>query len=998
MKKLLFLSLLLLLVGATSSWADCKKYDYYLDIHGFACGTGVGSICFITSADWADPTDCGDYVVELIYATGTFIYTDLGDFSLYSFNQTTTVLRYLPQLFFDTQITGCLEGVLQVPGTVFTLRVVSAVNPNDIVATSTFTLDQANTVGGPGQTTLLSDAIAQQDLLPAAQAATTGQTVIVDGTLVIDTNYEFNTAFGGKYNEIIMRPGARIEVLDGVLFNTYRTTIHGCEDTWDRINIQSGGTYTCWFTNISDATVAVELQDHSELSLAIIDFYDNETAIASYGPNTKDVNILLFSDLFIPSQIRDGQVGCHFENVSLVNLNGNFRFLNMETDGIYLDHTDLNAKRLRFSECREAGIRVANQNTMLTVDHCAFEHGEYGVLTLGSSDLRVTSSVFSNLTYGVARGSATVGEHTFMQDNHLYLCEMDVLAIVLPSSAEIQFNDLRANRTNVGVWGYGVGEHKWAIQHNTNMQAGNAQTPGYNVSFLNVKGGRVFRNINAFSTYRNLSVYGGSDVKIGYNIPLIASNNANIAIFGSPNGTVYCNTTEGPLGLNVISTCTGTEIRGNTLSGEGLNLAYGTPGSVFATTGPQLYKGNLFDESSEGNVKVINYSDLSTAQLNYFQLGFLAGAQGTEYNPFFTSAYNKWFDKDFAGTDYTCPPGFTDPGPVDVDRIRSAAAVNIAHLNGSAGSVYGQATAFDLKLKLFRFLDELNEKSSLTSVEQSWYGALGAISTGKAVAFEKAFANAAAFSAAEAAQAEGLKQQIGDLTAAINALEWYGFDGAAGTFTVNPTLKTEFELKQADLTETAGDLRDLLNARHNSLLAASHELASLNAQITGMEIPAQNLRAVNGLLLARLSAGFAGFTASEVQTLSGIANQCASLGGEGVFSARALLADVTKSIAEYNDECLGGNMLRGDLPAPAPATGVIALFPNPAGDYSTITLERGHSCTGLSVRDLLGRLVERIPVEAGQTYIPFKIDWKPGVYFLTAENSGLPAVKLTVTR
>ena len=999
MKKIFLFFLLLTTIGATPVWAQCDQFGFYLDLEGFVCDEGPGNICFVTNADWVDVQDCGDYVVELEFPTGSFIYTNLDDFYLDTITQATTKLWHEPELIYDIPLLyGCLEGVLQVPGTVFTLRIVSMTNPNDVLSVTTFTLDQPVHIGSPGQTTYLTDVIGPGMLLNPAQANTMAQTVLVEGTFVIDTPYTFGASLGGKLNEIAMQPGARIEVIGGVQFGTRRANIHGCGSPWDRINVQSGGAYSLYGTEITDAAVAIELQDASALTMQLLNMHDNETGIASLGPNLKNISITLYSNWLFPSSIWNGKTGCRFENVGHVDLIGSLFFYNHENEGVYLDHTNFNGAHLGFHTCH-IGVNSATSNQLLTLDDCSFTKGQFGVLSLGSAEMEITGSGFTELDYGIGRGSTVVNEHSLLENNTMEGCGMDVLAVVQPSRAEVQFNNLIANYSNVVVLGYGAGSHKWAIQHNTNMFAGFNFNGGVNVGFINVKDGRIFRNIDAFSTDRNILVSGGSDVKIGYNNTLYAWDNENINFSGSPKGVIYCNTTDGNTGLVFTNTCTGTDVRGNTMTSSGFNLSYGTPANVFATTGPQPYKGNLFDASSSSNPKAVNYSDLATAQLNQYQVGFFGGAQGTAYYPYFTSAFNKWFDKDENGLDYDCPPGFASPDPTGIEKLRSAAATNIAHLGAGIGNTYGSEVAFDLKLKLCRYLDELKNLDPLTATEQTWYNAFKGTAVGNAIAFESIFNQAAALSPSEESQANQLSQQIRDLRTDLNAIEWYSLNNKTQTVEIHAAEKAEFDEIRKQLRSQTSALGALLNNRQMALMDVLDDLAVANAGITGTEVSAQNLRIVNGLLIARLSPGFTAFSGSELQTLGAIANQCAGLGGEGVYTARALLADATKSAPGYRDECIPGNTPRMDQSPSADAVAGISVAPNPASDMAVVTFAPGHSCTGLTVNDLLGRLISTVKTEPGATEVLLHTaSWQPGIYILLPENSDFPPVKLIIER
>jgi len=1000
MQKLL-LSLLFSLICSSSSLAqgDCLGYDYLIDLNGFTCGKGLGQICFVTSANWVNYNDCGDYVVELEYESGNFIYTDLGDFYLHSETQDLTVLRHQPNIISEGLSIGCLEGVLQVPGTVFTLRIVWPDNPNDVIATSTFTLDASTTIGGPGQTTLLSDAIDNGDLLDKTIAVAQGQTVVIEGTLIVDQDYFFGVSPGGVKNEIVLKPGARIEVgtnLSGFNFGTWHANLHGCEDTWDRILLRPGSNYWGEFTRISDAAVAVELQDQSTISIRTTFMDKNGIGIASFGPNLKNIEVNLFTSNLDGITIQGGQEGCHFENTSLINLTGNLLIKKMSTNGVYLDRADMIAYKNYYDEC-QIGVNVATSNNLLSLDHCQFDNGVGGVLSRGSAELEVTNSYFYDLEYGIGRTSSIMNEHTLVEDNVMADCEIDVIAIVQPSSAEIMYNELAANQSNVLVWGLGAGPHKWAVQHNFAMYAGLDNNSGYNVSFLNVHEGRIFKNTYPLASFNNFAVWGGSNVKIGYNTDAISFAD-NIRVNASTNALVYCNTMDGNTGLTFMNTCSGTIVRGNEMTGSSFNLSYGTPDNVFASTGPQYYRGNKFDLSSEGNQRAVNYSSELVSQLNQYLAGFLSGAQGTELYPFFNSAFEEWFDSDENGVDYQCPPGIVGDEPNTV-KLKREAQDHIALLDANLEGIYGAEVAFDVKLKLFRALSALKALEPLGLSEQSWYNTLAVTPIGTFIAFETNLKNSGTLTDFEAGQADQLNQQIKALREELQGISWYTLDGYMGAVITNAAQKSLYESKLAQLKTSTASLANLLQGRHQNLLNQWNNLDGLNEGIGSLQtVSAQNLKTANRLLLRRLSVPFSGFTASEIQTLQNIAAQCSGTGGEGVFTARALLAEKTRSIGEYNDECISNPKIEREDLKSKPAV-VLSIAPNPVDQLATVSLPTLRDYTVLVVFDVYGREIQRIELAEGQTEARINTaGMSPGVYFLAAAPRMDQVLKFVVSR
>lgn len=180
-KKLLIALFIGMLFFNSKAFSQCDEYPYILDIDGFVCDEDEGTICFNTGYDVLSAGTCSDYVVEIEYPTEAFIYTDLNPdpstIYLHYEDDDITILRIKPWVVSVPYVdfSSCIEGYIQIPGTVFTIRIVHENNPNDVVSQETFTVDDVITIGALGETTILSEAIEQGLLLPAADAVTTGQ-------------------------------------------------------------------------------------------------------------------------------------------------------------------------------------------------------------------------------------------------------------------------------------------------------------------------------------------------------------------------------------------------------------------------------------------------------------------------------------------------------------------------------------------------------------------------------------------------------------------------------------------------------------------------------------------------------------------------------------------------------------------------------------------------------------------------------------------------------
>ena len=1003
--KNIFLSIFLLIIGTISLKAQppCTFYGYYVDASGFTCGESPGRLCILTNYDWA--CHDGDYEIQISFPTGAFIFTDLGDFSVLTSNNQTTTLHATLSPPSHGLAYYCLEGVIQVPGTVFSAQVVSLFTPTVVLNPTTFTLDVAAVIGSNVGVPTISQAITQQLILDPSVSGQTGQRVIVDGALSVDENYAFGSFFnGGMTNEIKMKPGASITIASGVTLSTKRTNITGCEGSWEGIRISGGGVLTSATTNIQDAKTAIELLDLAALYLLGSHLSHNDVGIASLGNNPKTITLNIVPGnpiLGTTSSIRSGSEGIHLEQVvSPIILTGLFSISNMSKHGIYLDKTDLTASNVWFSKC-EYGIRVGTSNDLLNISKCRFDDGYAGIFSQGTLEMQVIDdNMFSNMDYAVVRTTALANDHTLIENNYFdFSCQYDVVGIVQPSRAEIQFNELYADRGNVLVWGLGTGKHQWATQYNENMFAGLINTTGYNVWLFNTTDARIFHNTLPYGSQYNFNVSGGSLNKIGYNTGCI-SDAKNIQSIGSPKGIIYCNELDGENGITIQNDCAGTEIRGNRMTGWAANLVYGAATNAYANTGPQPYKGNIFDASSEGNPKAINFSSSTVAADNQYQVGFFAGPQGSALNPFFVSNFNKWFLKDEEGLDYSCPDGGIVEDPRE-KALESSVAANIQVLENGLERVYGPEIAFDAQLKLYRDLEALKNTSGLTSAGERWHGQLAKTEVAQFVAFENLYQSLIALTETEQSTLQALAANVRSTTDAIKAIQWYTFEPSREILILDPVQKSNYDAKIQERERYMAAIKAIVQPKHTNMVGQLSALkAILNSIPSPATLSAQNLKTANNFWLSRLNPAFVGFSESERGVLRHIANQCVGQGGEGVYIARALLAESTLDFPTYNDACIPAAQIapRAGETMQSPQTAGLAVSPNPANGEIRVSLPESKEARAVQVADLFGKIVltHNVPSETNEVRIDITA-LPPGIYFV--QSSGLhQTIKLVVAR
>ena len=805
--------------------AQCEQYGFFVELTGFVCDD-YGTICFVTNADLIDPpVDCADYVVEIEFPTGSFIIGPNSDFDIIqSSPATTTILQHDPGGAFnsDADYRACVEGLLQIPDVEYTMRIVDPNDPNDIINSVTFKLDDVKTI----EDMTVSNAISLGLLEDPAVAVNTGQRVVIEGTLTVDQDYIFGVnSDGGLMNDIMMNPDARIEIEDGYELRTLRANIHACEDNWDRINIQSGGTFSTIYTEIYDAEVGIELQDNATILSWFSSIYNCDIGLGSFGINAKNISILILSQ-WTALTIRDCEQGARFEHVNDLLLDNIF-FRNTPT-GIYLDESDLTGEFLDFLGF-DVGVRGQSYTNMLELFNCRFEDGTYGIYQTGYITSNIHHNEFEYVDYGVIKQSLQDMEHTLIEYNYMFDNETNVYAATRPSTnSEIQFNDLFSlDNPNVLIFGYGEGDHDWSVQHNP-IIASNT----YNVVFVGVDRGRIFENTDIYADITNFHVSGGERAWIGLNDEMSCSGGHGIRIFGNPGGFVYCNDiTSSDIGININNNCAKKTILGNQMHSNSFNLTYGSTTNTFAHTGQQGYHGNIFDSSSEGDEKARNFGSATEAEQNQYLVGELAGNQGSPIFPFFISNFNMWFI-DNNTLNYECPDNAIIPQEEDaILALRNTALSHIALLDIGIDTLYNQEVVFDVYVKLFRTLDKLDQLNGLDSVLQPWYTTLSTTDYADFIAFERTMANAIALTDAEYDQVTQLHDTIYYLTNAIQNIEWISFDTTNYTISIDTPQQVIADAKRSELAQHKTTLSNLLSTKRQALLAVLPTMESINTAI-----------------------------------------------------------------------------------------------------------------------------------------------------------------------
>lgn len=987
MKNIIFF---LLLVSSfhQKAVAACTDYGYFVDASGFICkGSTKGSICIVSKYDWA--CHDGAYEVRLSFPTGSFTPEPGGPFTVLSSNAQTTVLHapYSPPT--AGQYSVCIEGELNgSPGPIFSVGMVLLSNPGVTISPTTFTVDEAKTIGSNVGVGTITEAIIQGLVLDPAISSGLGQRIVIDGTLEISESYTFGSQFGGIYNEIKMMPGSSIEINGNQVLSTFRTDISDCFGTWNRILVKEKGTFNCNFTNIQNAQTAIELVHLSKLNFSGSQLRGNEIGIGSFGANLKTLtlNILPGNAVFVnTSSISDGLDGIHLENVNPVTIPGLLTIRNMTGSGIHLRNTDLTGDHLTFKNC-QTGVQVVEENDYLYLNACTFEDGTNGIASAGTLEMQIVNdNTFTNIGYGILKLANSPNDHSLIENNYFDAsCYADIIGFIYPSKAEIQKNQLNASQINVGLIAYGTGTHKWYVRQNNDMSSFNN-----NVGFYSTNGARFYENVNPIAFGSNVEVSNGSRNAL-YSNKGCTAGEENIIVTTSPRAYISNNELSGLHGIKIVNNCNFSTIRCNTMSSAAENLVYGSGLNGYAHTGKQPFRANVFDPSSVGSIKAINNSEKPVAELNQYKVTLSSTPQGSQYFPFFTSAFDKWF-KDTIGNQTNCSIAFTDV-PDEKDELEESIDGGIVLLKSGIEKIYGKEVAFDAELKLLRDLNALKKITpALSKLHEQWYSLLNGSDLSGFIQFENAFASAIQLSKVHESKLNELSAQTLLLANKIKALgSPYTVDELTGRIDVIKETYTAYNDLIAQRDEAVAQIKAILNPGRKALDAKLSIMKKILDAMPDNKLQSyQNLKKVNYLLLKRFDGTFKKFDERDKAELENLANQCASLGGEGVLVARNLLAEITLDLKPYNDECIPSSLAQVRSTAPDNvSSSEVKVSPNPSDAYITVTLPESQLERQISISDVFGKPMYTKTVEAGVNQIGFATaSAPPGIYFVHIAGS-----------
>lgn len=849
--------------------------------------------------------------------------------------------------------------------------------------------------------------------------------VIIRGQLIVDEDYEINES------EVLMEEGAEIVVAPHSRFSlsgmNATQKVHGCENMWKGITVQTDGHFIAKQAWIEDARYAVRPLDKSRVDISSSTFIDNYVGLYFEGPYVFEMdpfygNTFATDDDLLPAYA--GQTPAPgLRSFAGIEVTDRYNLLHIGVagapenvfenlrSGIVTRNTPLFVERSRFLGMEITSSEPTYPFTGIGIRHEGGAAHPLTVLGFGASG----QTAFENCTTGIwAKGvNATIATNRIEETVvgiHLETCQQRVL--------KIESNEIHASGVGIDLF-----------QNDPTAQliiAGNEISISEGITLGNATGivanesGILHQDVQVFDT--EINTYGWYDQGIRLN---------NVAGYHVLNNTVTMNEAPAYIGINVLKGYSNW-LYGNTVNGEGegfginvnagadirlecntvqglgygLNMVGSNSDADIATTLFRIplryglrYTNNLMapiqngrgnrwegdeeDYSGAGAVHESNNTVIIVQTAHRIFEPYDGSSNFNTYPPSIafpnspTTLPGDWFPLDgFPKIVCSSQPQLTD-GEEHLRLARLIAQDSVSYLPGG--------TVWDAEWELYRKLLQtpalMNEDSILSDffgkTALSTLGQLVEIESGKVGIFVPTQRSEAIafFSAAM----DSVIQAVGMLDSAIVA---------DSLVVISAERQVLF-----DQSRYLSDTLLQLSALEDSLrLLQIETLAAHNEAIVVTNSRQANQRAVNKLYLEMLAGGV-DFSQNEKDTLQSIAIQCPEEGGRAVFAARAMQAYYLSASYPETESCADSIQTSAMQPVnsatpkeaqknQSEALGKVKIYPNPAGHYFIIS-DEPHLSGQLEIQDLYGRTrkTKQLSEQVWERIIT--TDLESGIYIIT---------------
>lgn len=940
---------------------------------------GNVSLGLFVNSVYAEVTDSGDFDITTLdsafYCAGCSPPTNnVADF--YSITGLTiqpdsTTFRLCFELPGGVPNSPLFHYVFCESGTCFEIMEMAVLNPQ-----------QATVLVKVGETVELTDLIDPMTLLPLGPNST-AKDVIVRGTLIIDTDYEFT-----GNNFMLGHPNAKV-IVEGLSTLTFTNEhVFGCKDAWQGIEALDDAEVVMRGTVFEDAIVGVKALNGSKLDINGTEFKNNGTGIWAYGPSNIS-NLLVTENSFdviaLKSPIPGGFAGLRLSNFDL-GLVGRNTYKNMDY-GIYGVGSSLFTFFDSFSDLVYAGIAMQGSGRTLVQNGLGngvttFTNMNTAVRTLGMN-VEVAQNGMTRVAHGL-RAYSLNNREVQVHDNTIRATTNGVLLSGLQPITHSSVNDNTILMDGNASAGRGINSistrssDAGKVSFENNII--NVYDGAYAVDMLNNWGVEAYSNninlnnpVNCFG----FSVDGGNTNDLNGNTVNAAgllNLQYGIAVQQSNSGIYGCNNFNGVrTGMWFDGANSGSDITGNNFNGFFHGLRVGSEPNFGGFTGKQVHRGNMWlSAPAATGFGAIHYTLLPDELTNSQHEVNPSPASLSSTQKTFIQGQN--FFLQLPGNTSSCSSAIA--GPSGTDNADSGIA------DGSFVPGYFAAEAWTAKRQLYRRLLNAPLLAPNGSVFVSFLNANASTTVGQFEYLQQNIDDMLMGNDADRAELASKKDELldkmDDLLAVSELLIAQPTDN--GLLVQQASLRTATNALAVQMATKEAAMQTARSSAASSLLAS-------NAAISTTYSYEANQRTANRILLETIINDQYELTPQQVADLTPIAVQCPLEGGEGVYMARALLGNEVV----YDDEnaCTlaaqpieGQRAMKSDLPQ-------IKMYPNPASGYTVVALDKPlNEDAVLTFANTFGVVVLTEKILEGVEAVPVDTDSFPsGTYFLSLKSS-----------
>ncbi len=876
----------------------------------------------------------------------------------------------------------------------------------------------------------------------------------VKGTFHVDNNCLVN------FSTMYMDPGAEIIVEPGAMFVLRDSEVENCTDMmWKSLTARSGAYLEMQRNTVKDAEYAITALDGATVILFNNDITDNRVGL--YVPNTPGVAFNSVSAHVIGNRFKStgtlaqaypgqtttlGNVG--FAAVlayrTALDLTGHPSYGNTVdgmSNGILAFNSDLSVARFDLKNVQPDGAYSVPNDANGSGIHVYGRNGAHYLRQTGNGKQGPPS--FQNCR----RGIHTLGMNTISRDNN-----MQGVGTAYRVDKARNTTEITNNRVNTKLSGMEFNQNAgtlrfWVIGNDItfgtlaepipaplcsgilvadgNSGGQDSRIEGNTISMLSHPLAKTGINLLAARKW----TVAGNSIVMGNS----SYNRYGIANYGSSRLEVSCNTVEGPgsvypqgaaalysnLGDRLLFSCNDlnfttngmlfngvaydVDVRGNSIRRHKIGMHL----SGNAIIGSQERKGNLwYNPPAQGGLgawyePIIQGQDNPNASLNPFTYN-PAIINGGSTEPTSWAPY-PWF----------VPSNLPNYECLNQDGSNYCSQFHVAKLGGSITELdglvakdslrndpYTEESKWMLKDGLYKKLDDDPDLRVERPDMANFYAAMQGTAT---AAFKAIDDGRPALYNMDSTVVAQLQANNDEITALMDSVKL-----RMALLEDNNLSEGQRAALLADMLGFREGIRTLatwnttaMQVATDSKVLTAEGLKVANSIIGVTELTETNRKVVDGIYLSTIGKDIDTFTVAQSNDLFTIANQCPMLGGNAVYTARALYRLIDETYA-FDDQllCLPHGILVKRLVATEPNG--LAVVPNPTRDQAVLVLGKPLNRPGtLLLFNAMGQEILREAIPSELTHLEFStVRLAPGPYQYRVEagDALLGYGKLTIVR